>query len=91
MQCVSTTTLQRNPKSVLWKDHFQVILSNNKPQWMIISKEVAEYLEESWLINQIREELWEMQDEETINSIKNARDGKTEEIWWNEFKKEYDL
>ncbi|PCI23981.1 hypothetical protein COB57_06195 [Candidatus Peregrinibacteria bacterium] len=91
MRYISTTQLQRDPKSVFGKAHFQLILSNNKPQGMLISQEVAEYLEKSGLMHQIREELWELHDETTRKTIEEARSHSSETMNFTDFAEEYAL
>jgi hypothetical protein len=88
MHFVSTTQIQRNPKSVFGKEPFQIILSNNKPQGMLLSQEVTEYLEKSGILQQIQEELWEISDSETCDVIQDFRQGgKKDSLLFKDMKK----
>jgi hypothetical protein len=89
---VSTTQLQRNTRGVLRSPSpFQTILNNNQIEGIVINKETAKFLIDSGYLDQVREELWEIADEETSQLIQRAREGKTDAISWEDFHKKHGI
>ncbi|OGJ63791.1 hypothetical protein A3C37_01720 [Candidatus Peribacteria bacterium RIFCSPHIGHO2_02_FULL_53_20] len=87
---ISITNLQRQLKKVFYsKQPMHVVLSNNAVSGIVFSKEAAELLLASDTLNQIREELWELQDEETRSVVLRGREGKTKPAPFDDFAKEY--
>lgn len=87
---VSITDLQRQLKSIFAsKQPIHVILSRNAVTGLVISKEAAELLLESGALDQIREELWEMQDQETRDLVMRGKAGDTEPIPFDPFAKKH--
>lgn len=91
MDTISTTELQKNPKKVIDKKPIQMILTNNKVSGLLLSADVAHLMEDSGLLQQIREELFELQDKETVSIIQKHRAGKSRPVSFDEFQKKYDL
>lgn len=74
---ISITNLQRQLKKVFYsKQPIHVVLSNNAVSGIVFSKEAAELLLESGALDQIREELWELQDKETVELVRASKKGK---------------
>ncbi len=87
---ISITNLQRNLKSVFASEQpLRVVLSKNQVSGLIFSKEAATMLLESGLIEQLREELWELNDRETRNVVKTSREGKKKGTSFHDFVKRY--
>ena len=88
---ISTTKLQRSTKSVFSnKKPYQIILHNNDLAWILLSKDLSKILIDSGLLDQIKEELYEANDKETVNIIKNHRSGKTKPVAYDEIMKNYE-
>lgn len=76
---VSITNLQRGLKKIFYsKQPIHVVLSNNAVSGIVFSKEAAELLLDSGALDQIREELWELQDKETVDLVQKSRKGKSD-------------
>ncbi len=76
---VSITDLQRGLKKIFYsKQPIHVVLSNNAVSGIVFSKQAAELLLESGALDQIREELWELQDKETVDLVRRSRKGKSD-------------
>jgi hypothetical protein len=89
---ISITNLQRQMKSVFnGKKSMYLVMSNNTVSGLVISKETTKILMESGVLDQIREELWELNDPETRDLITRSREGKTHPVPFDTFAKEYGL
>ena len=78
---ISITSLQREAKKVFDSDHpIRIVLSKNAVVGLVFSKEAAELLMESDVLQQIREELWELNDPETQRVIAQSRSGKGDRV-----------
>lgn len=76
---ISITNLQRQLKKVFYsKQPIHVVLSNNAVSGIVFSKEAAELLLQSGALDQIREELWELHDKDTVDLVRSSRGGKGE-------------
>lgn len=74
---ISITNLQKQLKKVFYsKQPIHVVLSHNEVSGIVFSKEAAGLLLESGSLDQIREELWELQDKETVALVRESRKGK---------------
>lgn len=74
---ISITNLQRELKKVFYSAQpIHVVLSNNAVSGIVFSKEAAELLLESGALDQIREELWELRDKETVDMVLKSKKGK---------------
>jgi len=80
-----------------WKQEFQnctykKVLSNNKSLWFLIWKELWEALEKNWILEQTLEELWEANDKDTKNLIKDYENNNfSNSINLDSFKKKYEI
>ncbi len=89
---ISITNLQRHLKTVFAsKQPMRVVLSKNTINGIVFSKEAATMLLESGLLDQLREELWELNDKETRDVVLQSRQGKTRGVPFNVFAKRYGL
>lgn len=74
---ISITNLQRNISKVFSsKKPFQIVLSNNAVKGIVIPTKPAKALLESGMLEQLREELWELNDAETIKLVEESRKGR---------------
>lgn len=91
---ISITELQRNIKHVFSSKEkpFQMVLSNNSLTGIVINKEAAEMLLKSGVLDQIREELWELNDPETREVVESANRGDdSDSISLDNFIEEYGI
>ena len=87
---ISITNLQRQLKKVFYsKQPIHLVLSNNAVSGIVFSKEAAELLLESGALDQIREELWELQDAETRDLVLRSREKKTRPMAFKDFRKKH--
>lgn len=90
---VSITQLQRHPRDAFISNKpFQIVLSNNELLGLVISSEAAKSLLESDIFQQLREELWELHDDETAQCVKASRKGKGKfTVSFNQWQKKHGL
>ncbi len=67
----------------------RVVLSKNRVNGIVFSKEAASLLLESGLLDQLREELWELNDAETRATVLRLKEGKAKPVSFNAFAKRY--
>jgi len=53
MNYTTVTKLARNPRKEFEWAMFKTVLHNNKDIWMVLSKEMADALQDSWILEQI--------------------------------------
>ncbi len=71
---ISITDLQRHLKSVFASEKpMRFVLSKNKITGLVFSKETVKMLMESGMLDQLREELWELNDPETRDIVLHSR------------------
>ena len=73
MNFTTTTELAREWSKVFYKYDEAIVLNNNKNIWVIFGWKLAEAILDSWVVEQIREELWEMNDKDTVDTINSYR------------------
>ena len=74
---ISITNLQRELKKVFSsRMPVRVVLSRNEVSGLVFSKDAAQKILSSGVLDQIREELWELNDPETIRVVRESRNGK---------------
>ncbi len=90
---ISVTELQRNLSKYLRskKEPYRIIMSHNKMNGGLLSAEFMNILLETGVLDQIREELWELNDPETCAVVEASRNGTATPIPFEDFLKEYDL
>lgn len=87
---ISITDLQRHLKTVFGsKQPMRVVLSKNKVNGIVFSKEAATLLLESGMLDQLREELWELNDKETRDVVLRSKQGKAKTVPFNDFAKRH--
>ena len=64
-------------------------MSNNDLTGIVLSKEAAKIILDSGVLDQIREELWELNDPETVQLALDSRQGKTHPIPFDDFAKQH--
>ena len=80
-----------------WEDEFndapfQEVYKNSELIWMIFDKKTTMILQKSWVLDQIREELWEADDKTTKNMILEYNKWKQSwSIWLDEFWKKHEI
>ena len=89
---ISITNLQRNLKSVFSsKQPMHIVLSNNTVSGLVFSKELTEIMMRSGVLDQLREELWELHDRETSELVKRERTGKFTPVPFDSYLKKHGL
>lgn len=92
MHFTTTTELARQGSKIFSTYDEAIVLNNNKNIGLVLGWELAQAVLDSWVINQIREELWEVNDKETSESIKNYKDwGESDMISLTDYRKKYGL
>ena len=88
---ISITDLQRDLKKVFSSSKpMRLVLSKNQITGLIFSKETVKMLMESGLLDQLREELWELNDKETRDLVLRSRKlKKNEGTPFDDFVKSY--
>ena len=92
MQFATTTEISRKgSKAFSWTKEI-IILNNNKMLGLYIPWELWQAILDSWVINQIREELWELNDKETVETIRNYKSWKqSDSISLSDYRKKYGI
>lgn len=89
---ISVTHLQRQLKSVFSSTQpIHIVLNNNAVNGLVFSKEAAELFLKSGVLEQLREELWELQDKETRSLVRRQRRGKDKPVPFDTFAKKYGI
>lgn len=89
---ISITNLQRQLKKVFGsKKPIHVVLSRNTVSGLVFSREAAVLMMESGMLDQLREELWELNDPETRELVLRTRQGKIHQVPLKDFAKEHGL
>ena len=71
----SLSKFLRKPSSCLKADQpYHILISHNTPQAALIKMELFEKLSKTEVWNEICEEWWEMQDEETLTTVKEGKE-----------------
>lgn len=73
MNFTTTTKLAREWSKAFKNLNYAVVLHNNTDIGMVIWKELSRALQDSWVLDQIRQELWELNDKETVDSVMKYR------------------
>ena len=93
MEFTSATEIARKWTKILSEQDEVVILKNNAFLWLYLWWTLGKTILESWIIQQIREELWEMQDRETSALVEDYRNNwlGDESQDFSDFLREYDV
>lgn len=90
MNFITTTEIARNGSKSFKTRDYSLVLNNNKNIWLIIWEELWKALLESWVMDQLREELWETHDKETTTLIKKSKSwDRTDSIGLEDYRKKY--
>ena len=77
MNFTTTTEIARKWSKIFSMYDEAIVLNNNKNIWLLLWWDLAQALLDSWILQQLREELWEINDKETSDLV----------IWYKEWKK----
>jgi hypothetical protein len=77
MYFTTTTEIARKWSKVFSTYDEAIVLNNNKNIWLLLGWDLAQAVLDSWVIWQIREELWELNDKQTKELV----------VWYKEWKK----
>ena len=92
MNFTTTTEISRKWSKIFEMYDEAIVLNNNKNIWLLLWWKLAEALLDSWVLQQIREELWEINDKETTNSISQYKSWNwSESISLNDYKIKYGI
>lgn len=75
MTYTTITNLVKNGRREFEGAPYKTVLSNNEPVGLILSMEVSNVLTESGILDQIREELYELHDSETKDLVERTNTG----------------
>jgi hypothetical protein len=92
MEFTSPTEIVRKWTTAFTEHDEMIILKNNKFLGLYLWGELGKAVQESWIITQIREELWELNDQKTGESIVSYRAWeRSESITLDDFRKKYEI
>lgn len=90
MKFTTTTEIARKWSKIFSELDEAIVLNNNKNIWLLLWWELAQAVLDSGILQQLREELWEINDKETIETIKKYKSGdKTWNISLDDYRKKY--
>lgn len=90
MQFTTTTEIARKWSKIFHEYDEAIVLNNNKNIWLLLWWELAQAVLDSWILQQIKEELWEINDKETTETIRKFKVGnKTWNISLSDYRKKY--
>ena len=90
MHFTTTTELARQGSKIFSTYDEAIVLNNNKNIGLVLGWKLAQAVLDSWVINQIREELWEIDDKETSNLISSYKKWKkSDSISLDDYRKKY--
>lgn len=92
MDFTTTTELARKGSKIFSEFSEAIVLNNNKNIWLLLGWDLAQAVLDSGVINQIREELWELNDKETSTTVKKYKSWDKEDmINLSDYKNKYAL
>ena len=92
MKFTTTTEIARKGSKIFQEYDEAIVLNNNKNIWLILGWKLAQAVLDSGILQQLREELWELNDKETVELIKAHREWKqTDSISLEDFLKENNI
>lgn len=92
MKFTTTTEIARKWSKIFQELDEAIVLNNNKNIWLLLGWRLAQALLDSWVLQQIREELWELNDKETVDTIRKYRSwDKSWNISLGDYRKKYGL
>jgi len=92
MDFITTTEIARKGSKIFSIYDEAIVLNNNKNIGLLLGWDLAKAVLDSWIINQIREELWELNDKETSDLVSWYRKWeKSDSISLENFRKKYEV
>lgn len=92
MHFTTTTEISRKWSKIFESYDEAIVLNNNKNIWLLLWWKLAEAVMDSWVIQQIREELWEVENKETSDLVTWYKEWKkTDSITLIDFRKKHDV
>jgi len=92
MQFTTTTEIARKWSKIFSEFDEAIVLNNNKNIWLLLWWELAQAVLDSWILQQLREELWEINDTETSELVRWYKEGKTSDsITLEDYRKKYGI
>lgn len=92
MKFTTTTEIARKGSKIFQTYDEAIVLHNNKNIWLLLGWDLAQALLDSWVLQQLREELWEINDKETTDLIVWYKEWKkSDSISLNDYRKKYEL
>ncbi|MCP4524256.1 MAG: hypothetical protein GY828_08625 [Candidatus Gracilibacteria bacterium] len=90
MDFTTTTEISRKGSKIFEQHDEAIVLHNNKNIGLLLGGELANAVLESGVLQQLREELWESQDNETKNLVGDYKEGKkSDSISLDDYTKKY--
>jgi len=89
LNLITSTQIQKNAKRIFGRKPIQIVLSKNKLQGILLSAEVSEHILKSGLLEQLQEELYELKDKETVETINKYRNKEAKPIALADFRQKY--
>ncbi|MDD5770433.1 MAG: hypothetical protein PHE25_05685 [Candidatus Gracilibacteria bacterium] len=92
MHFTTTTEIARKGSKAFNIKDYSFVLNNNKNIGLIIGEELGKALIDSGVLQQLREELWELNDKETVETIEKYKSGDiSNSISLNDYRKKYGI
>ena len=92
MHFTTTTELARQGSKIFSTYDEAIVLNNNKNIGLVLGGKLAQAVLDSWVIEQIREELWELNDKETSELVSSYKDWKkSDSISLDSYRKKYGI
>lgn len=92
MQFTTTTEIARKWSKIFQEFDEAIVLNNNKNIWLLLWWELAQAVLDSWILQQLREELWEINDTETSELVRWYKEGKkSDSITLEDYRKKYGI
>ena len=92
MNFTTTTQIARKWSKIFSEFDEAIVLNNNKNIWLLLWWKLADAVLASWILQQLREEMWEIGDEETSSLVswyKNWK--KSDSISFDDYRKKYNV
>ncbi len=92
MQFTTTTEIARKWSKIFKELDEAIVLNNNKNIWLLLWWELAQALLDSGVLQQLKEELWELNDKETVDTIMNYKSwDRSNMIILSDYRKKYNV
>lgn len=92
MQFTTTTEIARKGSKIFQEFDEAIVLNNNKNIWLLLWWELAQAVLNSWVLQQIREELWEINDKTTSDLVQWYKEWKkSDSISLRDYRKKYGI